>query len=260
MSDVNADADESVVVEVQPDALRQEIDRAGARQDEIDEEIQARNLDFQLNMRQGLGEVSSPVIGGRGGRMLRGGRIPRYDAARGGGAASGQRGEAAPGQGGGAATGPGGGAATTPGGGAATAPGGGAATAPGAAETPAVGPPQKKRKIKKAAPVAAVAVQTMPTSKMFPRCDWPEGFTEVMMDGYTLEQMLEVQKIKQKSKELAGTKEKLPGIWLGFLYSKERLGGRSTSRLIHFIYDMIFRLYHGGRNRAVATSFGEAGG
>ena len=62
MSDVNSDADESVVVEVQPDALRQEIDRAGARQDEIDEEIQERNLDFQLNMRQGLGEVSSPVI------------------------------------------------------------------------------------------------------------------------------------------------------------------------------------------------------
>ena len=188
-----AEADESVLMMVASDDVRAATDRAQLRQDGLDQAAIASDLRRQTQQVQ-------PSY-----------TIPRSSVARGGVSSRG------------AASGRGGPASQTAQSGDASA----ARSSEGvrtrqsiatskekeADVSVSVSPKKKKRKLKKSAEVlAAPAIPVVPTSKLFPRSMWPEGFTEVMMDGHTKESFTEVMKAQNAGgNKLEGKKARLPG-------------------------------------------------
>ena len=166
--------DDSVVMMVQPDVVRQRIDLAGQRQDEHDEREAARALNG------GRLRTSSPTMPGRGcgEQAPRMPRIPRL--VPGGSGPAGVRAMAH--QVGNLLGGPAAAAHSNGGG------------------TP---PPSKKRKKKSGT--------KLPTSQVFPPEQWPEGFTSQQIDAMTRDQFQTQLQIQNTMKKLDVKKESVPG-------------------------------------------------
>ena len=88
--------------------------------------------------------------------------------------------------------------------------------------TPQVGSPLREKRPTeqgdghpKPGEVPARKKRRKPTSEIFPRSSWPDGYTKEMVDGMSRDHFIRWKTVLQKEKILDGKKSLLPGKCIG---------------------------------------------